>query len=213
MFWWTSESRGADPREQSNAGQLDVQRQQVWTRLPASLLSELFCDLTWNQKSEREVRGGSLLPPVVSPFHLLKKVRRDCPCSLILFSTKLRTGTDFRGFNPIDKTLFFPPPFSFGLFLSKWLWEATPFLGLLKQHQRAGVFFLPLQTLIYYMFKSQTTGISGKKGHLLQEPWHMSYWEKHAPDGFSLPEPSHLSLTRGKDVEHGKNLGCHFAPS
>lgn len=44
----------------------------------------------------------------------------------ILFSTKLHAGTDFWGFNLIDKILFFPAPFSFGLFSSKWLWKATP---------------------------------------------------------------------------------------
>lgn len=65
----------------------------------------------------------------------------------ILFSTKLHAGTDFWGFNLIDKILFFPAPFSFGLFSSEWLWKATPlFVCLLKQHPCARAFYLLLQT-------------------------------------------------------------------
>lgn len=208
MFWGTAENTGSDSRERNNAGQLCAQRQPVWTWLPASLLSEPFLTFTGNWEFKGEVRGElfPVPPPVVLPFHLVKKVGGMADVfHFVLY--QVICWDKLLGFQPHWQNSFLPLSFFIWLVFKRMVMEghSTLFVCLLKQHPRARAFYLLLQTNILHVWKShyrnkweERTPCRGIVTHVMLRKacpwWVFTNW--------TFPSKPYT----GKDVEYGKNL-------
>lgn len=127
MFWGTDDNTGSDSREPNNIDHCMLKDSQSGLDyLPACCLSPFSPLLEIGSSKERLGVNSSPCPLLLSRLSIWSKRWEEWLMFFILFSTKLHAGTDFWGFNLMDKILFFPSPFSFGLFSSEWLWKATP---------------------------------------------------------------------------------------